>query len=37
MIDIDARKQAEFNEKNWMSFDKEQLIFEKDTLHLCIY
>ena len=37
LIEIDARKQAEFNEKNWMSFDKEQLIFEKDTLHLCIY
>ena len=37
LINKDDMKQIKFNEKNWMNFDKDQLIFEKDTLHLCIY
>ena len=26
-----------FEEKNWDTFSKEQLIFDQDTLHICVY
>ena len=36
-IDIDSKTAEEFNKNNWDNFDKEQLVFEGDTLHLCRY
>ena len=36
-VQIDSQKQKEFNKKNWTSFCEEQLVFEGDTLHLCMY
>lgn len=35
--EIDSQKQEEFNKRNWTSFSNEQLIFEEDTLHFCMY
>lgn len=36
-IDIDSKIAEEFNKNNWDNFDKEQLVFEGNTLHLCRY
>lgn len=36
-IEQDEEKIKEFANEDWESFDKEQLIFEGDTLHLCVF
>ena len=36
-VEIDTVKQEEFGKKNWTSFSNDQLIFEENTLHLCMY
>lgn len=36
-VETDAVKQEEFGKKNWTSFSNDQLIFEGNTLHLCMY
>lgn len=36
-IEQDTKKQEEFGKKNWTCFTTEQLIFDGDTLHLCMY
>ena len=33
----DARYRAFFAERNWNNYSDEQLVFEEDTLHLCVY
>lgn len=35
--EIDNKKQEKFNQMDWTSFNKEQLIFEGNTLHFCMY
>ena len=37
LVDANLEFQTEFEQKNWTSFENEQLIFEGDTLHLCRY
>ena len=34
---LDKNKEKKFKQEDWTSFENEQLIFEKDTLHICIY
>ena len=36
-VEIDTVKKEEFDKKNWTSFSNEQLVFEGNTLHLCMY
>ena len=36
-VQIDEEKQEEFNKINWTTFDSKQIIFEDNTLHLCMY
>lgn len=36
-VDMDPNYQSYFLEKDWKFFSNEQLIFDGDTLHLCIY
>lgn len=33
----DPELQAIFSEKNWNMFSEEQLIFDGNTLHICVY
>lgn len=36
-IESDSKYEEYFSSKNWTSLSKEQLIFDGDTLHLCVY
>ena len=37
LISNNQEIQKQFEDKNWNSFNEEQLIFDNDTLHLCRY
>ena len=36
-VEADPQLQTMFSQKNWDSYDEEQLIFDGDTLHICVY
>ena len=33
----DIELQEEFSQRDWENFDEEQLVFENDTIHICLY
>lgn len=37
IININPEIEQNFKQKDWTSFDKEQLVFDEDTLHFCRY
>ena len=37
VINNDTNKKEEFSQKNWDYFSKEQVIFENNVMHLCIF